>query len=199
MLRPALFYVEHIARDGSIRKAAERLHLSASAVNRQVLQLEGELGVSLFDRLPRGVRLTSAGELLLGQIRRWTGESTALTLQLQSLRGGASGVIRIVAPELTTDLLLPEAMRALRERFPRVTFDVFTGDTPRVLSALLNRDADVGLGFNVRAGPRLRIVASVQPKFGAVMAPDHPLAKRKQVSLTECAAYPLIVPGEDWI
>ncbi|MDB5896727.1 MAG: transcriptional regulator protein [Ramlibacter sp.] len=199
MLRSALLYVDQVARDGSIRKAAERLHLSASAVNRQLLHLEEELGVSLFDRLPRGVRPTAAGELLLGQIRRWDGESTALKLQLQSLRGGASGVIRIVAPELTTDLLLPEAMRALRERFPRVTFDVFTGDTPRVLSALLNRDADVGLGFNVKAGPRLRIVTSVQPKFGAVMAPDHPLAQRKQVSLGECAVYPLIVPGEDWI
>jgi DNA-binding transcriptional LysR family regulator len=199
MLRSALLYVDQVARDGSIRKAAERLHLSASAVNRQLLQLEEDLGVSLFDRLPRGVRPTAAGELLLGQIRRWDGESTALKLQLQSLRGGATGVIRIVAPELTTDLLLPEAMRALRERFPRVTFNVFTGDTPRVLSALLNRDADVGLGFNVKPSPRLRIVSSVLPKFGAVMEPKHPLAHRRQVSLTDCAAYPLIVPGEDWI
>jgi DNA-binding transcriptional LysR family regulator len=199
MLRPALRYVDQVARDGSIRKAAERLHLSASAVNRQLLQLESELGVSLFDRLPRGVRPTAAGELLLAQIRRWDGESTAVRLQLQSLRGGASGVIRVVAPELTTDLLLPEAMAALRERFPRVTFNVSTGDTPRVIGALLNRDADVGLGFNVRPNPRLRIAASVQPRFGAVVAPGHPLAGRRQVSLAECAPYPLIVPGEDWI
>ena len=199
MIRSALLYVDQVSRDGSIRKAAERLHLSASAVNRQLLRLEEELGVTLFDRLPRGVRPTAAGELLLAQIRRWDGESTALRLQLQSLKGGAAGVIRIVAPELTTDLLLPEAMAALRERFPRVTFSVFTGDTPRVLSALLNRDADVGLGFNVKPGPRLRIVHSVQPRFGAVMAPDHPLAQRRQLALVDCAAYPLIVPGEDWI
>jgi DNA-binding transcriptional LysR family regulator len=199
MLRSALRYVDQVARDGSIRKAAERLHLSASAVNRQLLQLEEELGVALFDRLPRGVRPTAAGELLLGQIRRWEGESSALRLQLQSLEGGARGLIRIVAPELTTDLLLPEAMAALRERFPRVTFSVFTGDTPRVMSALLHRDADLGLGFNVRPGPRLRVVASVQPRFGAVMTPEHPLAQRRQLALADCAAYPLIVPGEDWI
>jgi DNA-binding transcriptional LysR family regulator len=199
MLRSALRYVDQVARDGSIRKAAERLHLSASAVNRQLLQLEEELGVSLFDRLPRGVRPTAAGELLLGQIRRWDGESTALKLQLQSLKGGASGLIRVVAPELTTDVLLPEAIAALRERFPRVTFSVFTGDTPRVLGALSNRDADVGLGFNVRPGPRLRVVSTVQPRFGAVVTPDHPLAQRRQVSLQDCTAFPLIVPGEDWI
>lgn len=199
MLRSALRYVDQVARDGSIRKAAERLHLSASAVNRQLLQLEDELGVALFDRLPRGLRPTAAGELLLGQIRRWDGESNALRLQLQSLKGGAAGVIRVVAPELTTDLLLPEAMARLRERFPKVTFSVFTGDTPRVLGALLNGEADVGLGFNVRPGPRLRVVANVQPRFGAVMVPQHPLARRRQVSLQDCAAYPLIVPGEDWI
>jgi DNA-binding transcriptional LysR family regulator len=199
MLRSALHCVDQVARDGSIRKAAERLHLSASAVNRQLLQLEEELGVALFDRLPRGVRPTAAGELLLGHIRRWEGESTALRLQLQSLKGGASGVVRVVAPELTTDLLLPEAIAALRARFPRITFSVFTGDTPRVLSALLNRDADVGLGFNVRPGPRLRVVAAVQPRFGAVMTPDHPLAGRRALTLQECAGYPLIVPDEDWI
>jgi DNA-binding transcriptional LysR family regulator len=199
MLRSALHYVDQVARDGSIRKAAERLHLSASAVNRQLLQLEEELGVALFDRLPRGVRPTAAGEILLGQIRRWDGEAAAVRLQLQSLRGGATGVIRVVAPELTTDLLLPEAMAALRERFPRVTFSVVTGDTPRVTSALLNKDADIGLAFNARPGPRLRIVHSVQPRFGAVMAPEHPLAQRRQLSLIDCAAYPLIVPGEDWI
>jgi DNA-binding transcriptional LysR family regulator len=199
MLRTALYYVDQVARDGSIRKAAERLHLSASAIHRQLLQLEEELGVTLFDRLPRGVRPTAAGELLLGQIRRWDGESTALRLQLQSLKGGAAGVIRVVAPELTTDLLLPEAMAALRERFPRVTFSVATGDTQRVIGALLNRDADIGLGFNVRPGPRLRIVASAQPRFGAVMAVSHPLARRRQLTLADCAAHPLIVPGEDWI
>jgi DNA-binding transcriptional LysR family regulator len=80
-----------------------------------------------------------------------------------------------------------------------VTFSVVTGDTPRVIGALLNRDADIGLGFNVRPGPRLRIVASVQPRFGAAMAASHPLARRRQLALADCAAYPLIVPGEDWI
>jgi DNA-binding transcriptional LysR family regulator len=199
MIRTALRYVDQVARDGSIRKAAERLHISASAVNRQLLQLEDELGVSLFDRLPRGVRPTAAGEILLGHIRRWEGESTAMRLQLQSLKGGAIGVIRVVAPELTTDRLLPQAIAAFRERFPRVGFEVSTGDTPRVINALLTKDADVGLAFNTRPGPRLRVVTSVQPHFGAVMAPDHPLARRAQVTLLDCAAYPLIVPSDDWL
>jgi DNA-binding transcriptional LysR family regulator len=68
---------EAVARDGAIRRAAERLNLSASAVNRQILRLEEDLGVALFERLPRGMRLSAAGEVLLVSISR----------QQQELRG----------------------------------------------------------------------------------------------------------------
>ena len=58
-----LDYVDEVARSGSIRKAAEQLNVTASAVNRRIMDLEEELGAPLFERLPRGVRLTTAGEL----------------------------------------------------------------------------------------------------------------------------------------
>lgn len=199
MLRSALLYVDQVARAGSIRKAADKLHLSASAVNRQLLQLEEELGVALFERLPRGVKPTAAGEILLAHVRRWDGETASLRQQLQSLRGGSTGEVRIVAPELTTDLLLPDAMSAFAERFPRMSFSVSTGDTPRVVNSLLAKEADVGLAFNARPGPLIRIVASVQPRLGVVMRPDHPLADHAQLRLADCAAYPLLLPSEDWI
>ena len=64
-------YFLELARSGSLRKAAEQLHVSASAINRQILQAEEELGMRLFERLPDGMRLTSAGELLLDDLRRW--------------------------------------------------------------------------------------------------------------------------------
>lgn len=199
MFHSSLRFMDQIARNGSIRKAAERLHISASAVNRQLLQLEEQLGVSLFDRLPRGMRLTAAGEILLGHVRRWDSETAAIRLQLQSLTGDAGGVIRIAAPELTTEVLLPDAMSALHAMFPRVEFSVLTSDTPGIVNALMAKEADVGLSFNARPGPRLRIVATVQPTLGAVMAPDHPLAQSQSVTLLECLAYPLILPSKDWI
>jgi DNA-binding transcriptional LysR family regulator len=68
-----------------------------------------------------------------------------------------------------------------------------------VINALLTQDADVGLAFNTRPGPRLRVITSVQPRFGAVMAPDHPLALRTKVTLLDCAAHPLVVPSDDWL
>ena len=65
-----LRYFDHVARHGSIRKAAEALHVVSSALNRRILDLEAELGSPLFERLPRGVRPTAAGELFLNYVRR---------------------------------------------------------------------------------------------------------------------------------
>ncbi len=68
-----LDYVDEVARAGSIRKAAERLNVTASAVNRRIADLEEELGAPLFDRRPRGVQLTAAGEVFvhLPAQRQW--------------------------------------------------------------------------------------------------------------------------------
>ena len=64
-----LKYFDETARAGSIRQAAERLHVAPSAVNRRIKDLEAELGVPLFERLPRGMRLTAAGELFVQYVR----------------------------------------------------------------------------------------------------------------------------------
>ena len=64
-----LQYIDEIARCGSIRKAAQRLNVASSAVNRQILALEEEFGAPLFERLPRGLRLTAAGEMCVEHIR----------------------------------------------------------------------------------------------------------------------------------
>ena len=64
-----LQYIDEIARCGSIRKAAARLNVASSAINRQILALEEELGAQIFERMPRGLKLTAAGELCIEHIR----------------------------------------------------------------------------------------------------------------------------------
>ena len=103
MLPRALLYVDAIARAGSVRKAAERLNVAASAVNRQLLDLERELGVELFERLPRGMRATAAGETLLAHIRRQRRDFEATRQQLEALRGLRRGRVRIAAHAMYDD------------------------------------------------------------------------------------------------
>ena len=76
---------------GSIRKAADALNVASSALNRQILDLEADLGSRLFERLPRGVRLTAAGEVLLAYSRQAISQLKAVESQIEQLRGLVRG------------------------------------------------------------------------------------------------------------
>ncbi|MGQ7248801.1 LysR family transcriptional regulator [Halomonas sp. V046] len=197
LLTTALRYFEEVARQGSLRKAADRLHVAASAVNRQVLKLEDELGVPLFERLPRGLRLSSAGELLLYQVRQWQRDERQLLGVLSDIRGLGCVDIRIAAVESLTDLILPAVMAQFRHRYPRVRFHLVTGLTEEIQQLTASGEADLGVCMNPSVHPRLREIQAVALEFGAVVAPSHPLALRSQVRLQDCAEFPAILPDRD--
>ncbi|MEP7239620.1 MAG: LysR family transcriptional regulator [Devosia sp.] len=199
LTRTALRYFDEAIRLGSIRKAADSLHVASSAVNRQLLQLEDELDARLFERLPRGVRATAAGEVLLGYLRRWKREAISLNRELAALRGGVRGTIRIAASESFTDEMLPRAMHELQHHYPQVDFSLMSGDNYLITSQLLARDADIVLAFDVRDDVRAQIATTITSPLGVISLPDHPLAQRSEVTLQQCAPYPLVVPGSDWL
>jgi DNA-binding transcriptional LysR family regulator len=199
LTRTALRYFDEAIRHGSIRKAADHLHVASSAVNRQLLQLEAEMDVKLFERLPRGVRATAAGEVVLGYVRRWNRDSVSLNRDLAALRGGVRGTIRIAASESFTDELLPRAMHELQARFPQVDFSVISGDNYLITSQLLARDADVVLAFDVSNDVRAEVAATITSPLGVITVPDHPLTRMRRVTLRDCAPYPLIIPGSSWL
>lgn len=199
MLRMALHYAEQVARTGSMRKAAENLHVAPSAVNRQVLALEDELGVQLFERLPRGMRPTAAGEILLSYVRRWEGESQRLRQQLGELQYGAGGTVRLAATEAVVDMLLPPVFAHIRERLPRIAVELETGGSPWVLEQIRANEADAGIAFNPPAVRGVRVAGSLRYRLGAVMTPDHPLAGASALTLDQCAPYPVIFPSDKWL
>jgi DNA-binding transcriptional LysR family regulator len=84
--RFARYFIE-VSRQGSLRKAAEALHVSASSIDRQILRAEEELETRLFERLPTGLKLTSAGELLLDDMRRWRKDYGRTLQRIDDLKG----------------------------------------------------------------------------------------------------------------
>src|SRR5205814_8065913 len=93
---PSIFsYLDAVAHHGSIRKAAAALRIASSALNRRVLDLEADLGSPLFERLPRGVRATAAGELFLAYVRRSLKELRLVEAQIDGLRGLARGRVHV--------------------------------------------------------------------------------------------------------
>ena len=114
-----LDYVDEVARAGSIRKAAEQLNVTASAVNRRITDLEEELGAPLFERLPRGVRLTAAGELFVHYLRKQHGEVERMKSQIEDLKGLRRGTVRLACSQALALDFLPRAIAEFRKRTPR--------------------------------------------------------------------------------
>ncbi len=176
-----LSYVDEVARTGSIRKAATHLNVAASAISRQILALEIELGTPLFQRLPRKLVLTAAGEILIGHIRQTLKELTRAQTKIEELSGLASN-------------LVPGTVKQFRLANPRVklVLTLFTTGE-EIQSAVAGGEADLGIGFDFTKDSNLKVLARAIGKLGAVMAPTHPLAKRASVRLGDCIDYPLVI------
>jgi DNA-binding transcriptional LysR family regulator len=194
---PSIFsYLDAVANHGSIRKAAEALHIASSALNRRILDLEADVGSPLFERLPRGVRATAAGELFLAYVRRSLKELRLVEAQIDGLRGLVHGRVRIAVAESVTGRMLPDAIAEYHQHHPGVGFSVTVGG-PRELAQALARDrVDLILTHEKVDQAEVNVLAEVPQPLCALVAPEHPLATRKSLRLRECVAYPLAIPDE---
>ncbi|THT98249.1 LysR family transcriptional regulator [Lampropedia puyangensis] len=192
----SIVYFDMIRRCGSIREAARRLHVSSSAVNRQLLQLEGELNAALFDRLPTGLQLTVAGEAFSRHVLTVLQDQNRLLSELELLRGVHRGAIAIAAVEGLNADILPAVLAQMRQRYPGITLRVLTCGSDEVVRALIAGDADVGIGFAIQRHDHIRQCAVRHFGLGAVVPGGHPLAPSQRVSFADCAQYPLILPTQ---
>lgn len=194
---PSIFsYLDAVAHHGSIRKAADALHIASSALNRRILDLEEDVGSPLFERLPRGVRATAAGELFLAYVRRSLKELRLVEAQIDGLRGLVHGHVRIAVAESVTGRMLPDAIAEYHQKHPGVGFWVTVGG-PRELASSLARDkVDLILTHERPDLAEVVVLAEVPQPLCALVAPEHPLAARTSLRLRECVAYPLAMPDE---
>src|SRR5687767_4315376 len=123
-LRRSMRYFKDVARTGSVRAAAEALHIAPSAVSRSIQQLENEIGVTLFDRTSRGLHLTVIGETVLAYLQRWDRETEQLSDAVRSLSGLRLETIRVAAVEVAAYELVPAAIAAVRRKVPGLRIDL---------------------------------------------------------------------------
>jgi DNA-binding transcriptional LysR family regulator len=192
-LRPPrlLTYVDAVARHGSIRRAADALNIASSALNRQILDLEMDLGSALFERLPRGVRLTAAGEVFLAYTRQAISQLKAVESQVQQLSGLVRGQVAIAAVESVAAELLPSAITEFQSAHPNVRFHVRIGAPEELVAALVADQADLVLTHYPPPKKTVTVVTTVTQALCALMARDHPLSSRDSLRLRDCLAYPL--------
>jgi DNA-binding transcriptional LysR family regulator len=190
----ALHYFDAVRRAGSIREAARRLNVASSAVNRQILALEAEVQTPLFERLPAGLKLTAAGEILAHHVIGLLRDAERVRSELDALKGLHAGHVELATLEGLCHDIVPAAIAATSARYPRVTVGVGILGTDEIPSAIINGDSHIGLAFEVRQRPELRRIASARFRLGAVVSPGSPLAKKSSVSLNDLRDQPVILP-----
>jgi DNA-binding transcriptional LysR family regulator len=180
-----------VAARGSLTAAGAALGYTQSAVSRHVLALEDETGVRLFDRLPRGVRLTEEGRCLLAHAEALLDRRQAAQNDLDALRNLGGGRLRVGAFDSADAMLVPRAMSSFRAAHPKVSLSLVEGTTAFLLNQLHNGVIDTAV---VSAYPHqaldthpLDLRHLIDDPLMVALPTGHRLARRRSVRLAELA------------
>lgn len=189
-----LTYFDAIIRYGSIRKAAEAVHVAPSAINRHLLELEAQLGTPLFERLPRGLRPTAAGEILARHVRGTLRDYDKAMSEIGQLATGVRGRITIASIESVLADLLPMAVESFASLYPRIDFEIKSCSAEDAIAQATDGSADLALIFN--PPPKLSLVQAAHADFplGVICAPDHPLTRLPAVRLSDLLGHQIVLP-----
>ncbi len=167
-----------VAREQSVTAGARTLMVSQPAVSAQIGELERSLKVKLFDRLPRGVRLTAAGTVLLDYARRMEALEADAERAIEDHRGLRAGRLSIAASRTIGAYLLPEVLGRFRRTFPQIELSVEIANTAAVHRMVVDRSVEVALSEGVVEDPELTAKVFGADELIAVAPPGHPLSKK---------------------
>jgi DNA-binding transcriptional LysR family regulator len=185
-----------VAAEGSMQRAAQRIHLTQPAISKLVREMETMFGAALFERSKRGVTLTDCGRALATRAEYLLNDVARTREEITAIANGTLGVLRIGALPVVESTLLPESLMALRRVAPAVHIRVQDGTGAALLGALRCGELDCVIGrLDVEAsGGGLQAERLLQLQIRVVVRKQHPLAGRKRVTLDELAAYPWVLP-----
>jgi DNA-binding transcriptional LysR family regulator len=184
-----------VAEELHFGRAAARLHMTQPPLTQAIAHLETLLGVRLFDRSKRSVKMTAAGAALLPQVLDLLGRAQALPGQARAADAGEAGRLRLAFVSTAGFSLLPAWVRAFRERHPKVQLELLEATGDMQLQAFEREDIDAGVilhspGF-APPGLQSRLVAC-EPLVLA-LPEQHPLAGKSSLSLDQVLAQPLVI------
>ncbi len=194
-----LISFHEIVKTGSFSKASSKILRSQSAVSHQIKKLEQELGIKLFERLGKTIKLTDEGKILFDVCSEFFNDLENVKKIYEDMQQGKSGSLTIVTSSAMITYILPNAIKMFIDQFARIKFKLITcATTFEIPGKILNGEADFGIG------PRMGHVALEKLNFLSwkffdkvlLMAKDHPLSKEKSITLADIAKYPLILYRE---
>ena len=189
-----LRYFLAVAQSGSLTEASARLHVAASALSRQIAGLEAQLGTPLFERHPRGMVLTAAGEILAVHARRTVLDAERALGEIGALQGLRTGQVRLATSDAFANELVPRLCVEFQRTHAGIQFSVIALPTAQVPDAVRSGAADIGLCFSRAPHKDIDVAYRQSAPVLALLPPGHPLASAGSVTLAQMAAYPLALP-----
>lgn len=171
----ALRYFVEVARTGSISDASARLHVAVSAISRQIAKLESELGAPLFERRPRGMTLSEAGERLLAFAQRSLLEAEHVMKDIGGLDALHGSLLKIACSEGFAIDFLPGVLASFKARHPGVDFTVWVVSPADATRRVRDGDADIALTFSLAPEKGVRVDHTERAPVFALVRHDHPL------------------------
>ncbi len=182
-----------VAEEGGFTRAGERLHVSQSAVSRQVGLLERELGGPLFHRDGRRISLTHPGEILVAAAYNLFREMQQVAEQLSDVHELRRGRLRLAGGMSVCMYVLPRLLRRYRKLHPDVELRVSSGSSEAILGKLRGHEIDLALLTLPVIAKDLEVVPVLKEEMVVVTAPRHPLARKRVVDAREIGRFPLIL------
>lgn len=190
-----LRYFVAVARESHFTRAAERLGIAQPPLSQQIQALERELGVALFDRSNRHVALTAAGVTLLTRVEPLLAALEETQRAVQTVADEERGQVTVAALPTAAGVLFPPALIRFRARYPHIALRVAEGGSTTVARFVRAGEADFGVLRLPIAAPALAIEPLLprEEDYVLVVAPHHPLARRKCVPLAALADEPFLL------
>jgi DNA-binding transcriptional LysR family regulator len=181
-----LHYFHTIAEEEHFGRASARLRIAQPALSRQMKLLETELGVDLFERLPRGVRLTAAGRVFQAECRQVLTHLGRAVSAARAAAAGQMGALRLGFIEVAAwKGLIPEAIRQFRTDFPAVDLGLSAMSSADQMAAVTDGRLDAGFLYNAASDPAMETLVLARHEVMVAVPASHRLADAAQVSLAD--------------
>jgi DNA-binding transcriptional LysR family regulator len=185
--------IRAIADTGSFTAAGEKLHVSQSAISRQILLLEDELGEAVFHRIGRRIRITPAGEALLQLSHRVFQDLDDTVSAISDRQESLRGTMRLVGGMTVCLYVFPALLAEVRRVHPNLDLKVTVGSADRSIAMLRSGAGDLGLITLPVEASDLVSVPVLQEELLLVTYPTHPLAKKKQIVPSDLNRQPFVL------
>ena len=190
-----LRYFLTVVREESITKASEVLHITQPTLSRQLAQMEEEIGVKLFDRGTRKIKLTNEGILLRRRAEEILQLVDKTEKELVEQEEQVEGRIFIGCGEIASVQLLPKLIQTFHQKYPRVNFELFTATADLVKDQMDKGLLDLGLLLEPVDMKKYDFVRlNRKERWIVLMPPDSPLAQKEYITAGDLAELPLILP-----